>query len=298
MTLRDVREFWDRRPCNVRHSRKDIDVDPLGYHIQVTKRKYLVEPHIKRFTDFNKWRGKRVLDAGCGIGTMAITFAMNGAMRVVAVDISEKSVEIARKRAKALGLREDRLRFIVSPIEELCRHLPPEKKFDLVYSFGVIHHTPYPRAALLELRRFIAPGGAVKLMLYNRRSWKALWILLNYWRGQRPRNVAGFIQKYSEAQTGCPVTHTYTEKSATALLESCGFVVTKTEIDHIFPYNVPAYIEGRLIKEWYWRMLPTRMFRWLERRFGWHILIDAVPNPTWDWRERFGFVPSPIMEIG
>jgi 2-polyprenyl-3-methyl-5-hydroxy-6-metoxy-1,4-benzoquinol methylase len=281
MTLADVRRFWDERPCNVRHSKVDIDLCPLTYNHEVMRRKYFVEPHIPIFSQFRWWRGKRVLDAGCGIGTMAISFAQAGA-QVVAVDISGKSVEIARKRAAALGIEEDKLRFVVSPIEKLSRHLPTAEPFDLVYSFGVIHHTPYPCAALLELRQLIAPGGAMKLMLYNRRSWKVLWILLNYWRGQHPRNLSKFIQKFSEAQTGCPVTHTYTEKSAAALLRDCGFTVVKMEIDHIFPYRIPAYVEGRYEKEWYWRMLPARVFRWLERRFGWHILIDAVCGVGFD----------------
>lgn len=83
------------------------------------------------------------------------------------------------------------------------------------------------------------------------------------------------------SKAGCPVTHTYTEKSATALLESCGFMVARTEIDHIFPYNVPAYIDGRYEREWYWRLVPDRLFHWLERRCGWHMLIDAVPDENW-----------------
>lgn len=296
MTLRDVEVFWDRRPCNVRHSGIDIDEDPLKYSMEVTNKKYFVEPHIVPFSQFAKWENKRVLDAGCGIGTMTLSFAAMGA-QVVAVDISEQSIEIARKRAIALGL-EKRIQFIASPIEELSGHLPVAEKFDLVYSFGVVHHTPYPCSALLELRKFVIPdGGKFKLMLYHKTSWKVLQIMLGHWWGHlhapHGDGLDRLIQEHSEAQTGCPVTHTYTRKSAIALLDDCGFRVTDLTIDHIFPYRIPAYIEGRYEKKCGWQWLPACTFQWLEKHFGWHILIDAIPDMA-GWHRHFGFTAWPI----
>lgn len=276
--LEDVRAYWDRRPCNVRHaSHVNIDANPLGYHVAVMGRKYLVEPHILPFSRFEAWDGKRVLDGGCGIGTMAITFALNGA-KVLAVDISPRSIEIARKRAAALHIGEDKLRFVVAPLEELARHVEPTPH-DLVYSFGVLHHTPYPKTCLHNLRKFVEPlRGRLKIMLYHKVSWKVLWIALKYWRGQRG-GLDELVQMFSEAQTGCPLTRTYTKRSAKVLLRDGGFLATKIGIDHIFPYNIPAYVEGRHEREWYWRWTPDPVFRLLERHFGWHMLIDAAPNP-------------------
>src|SRR6516164_3050373 len=101
-----VRDYWNARPCNVRHS-----TAPIGtreYFDQVETRKYFVEYHIPAFADFARWRGKRVLEIGCGIGTDTINFARAGA-QVTAVDLSEKSVELARTRASVFGLG-DRVR--------------------------------------------------------------------------------------------------------------------------------------------------------------------------------------------
>src|ERR1700740_1955239 len=97
ITVDQVRSYWDRRPCNVRHSPK-----PLGtreYFDEVEARKYFVEPHILRFAEFERWRGKKVLEIGCGIGTDTISFARHGA-RVTAVDLTEKSLDVARQRAR------------------------------------------------------------------------------------------------------------------------------------------------------------------------------------------------------
>src|SRR5713101_8710980 len=96
-----IRDYWDARPCNVRHS--PIDVGTREYFDQVKARRYFVEPHIPAFAEFQRWRGCKVLEIGCGIGTDTMNFARAGA-EVTAVDLSEKSIEIARQRAAVYGL--------------------------------------------------------------------------------------------------------------------------------------------------------------------------------------------------
>ena len=90
-----------------------------------------------------------MLEIGCGLGTDTINFARHGA-QVTAVDLTEKSLELARQRAKVFGL-EDRIRFYQANAEELSASVPVEA-YDLVYSFGVIHHTPHPGNVLDEFR--------------------------------------------------------------------------------------------------------------------------------------------------
>src|SRR5439155_8773234 len=149
------------------------------------------------------WQGKRVLEIGCGIGTDTMNFARNGA-QVTAVDLSEKSLEVARQRAKVFGL-DNRIDFIQANAEELSRYVPAGA-YDLIYSFGVIHHTPHPERVLDELRHYTDSETVLKIMVYHRWSWKVLWILLTYGKGQFWR-IDDLIAHYSEAQTGCPVTY-------------------------------------------------------------------------------------------
>ena len=268
-TIESVQEYWDARPCNIRHSPK-----PVGskeYFDEVEARKYLVEPHIPGFAEFDRWRGKRVLEVGCGIGTDSINFARAGAL-LTAVDLSAESLRIAKERAEMMDVA-DRIDFRQANAEELTS-VVDDGPYDLVYSFGVIHHTPHPETALAEIRKVTAPGGTLKLMVYHRRSWKAFWILALQERGRFWR-ADELIAKHSEAQTGCPVTFTYTRAEGRELVERNGFEVTDLHVDHVFPYRIRDYVEYRYVKEPYFRWMPQPLFRAFERRFGWHLLITG-----------------------
>lgn len=268
-SVADVRRYWDRRPCNIRHSPK-----PVGskeYFDEVEARKYFVEPHIPAFAEFERWRGKRVLEVGCGIGTDSINFARAGA-DLTAVDLSGESLKIAEARADVMGVA-DRIRFVEANAEELSSTLAGEQ-FDLVYSFGVIHHTLRPDRALAQMRRLIAPDGTLKLMVYHRHSWKVFWILVKQEHG-RFWNADERIAKHAEAQLGCPVAFTYSRREGRELVERAGFNVQDVRADHVFPYRVDDYVEYRYVKEPYFRVMPAPVFRSFERAFGWHLLVTA-----------------------
>src|SRR5579872_6235867 len=193
--LSKVSEYWNARPCNIRHS-----AQPVGsreYFDEVEARRYFVEHHIPRFAEFERWRGKRVLEIGCGIGTDTISFARHGA-QVTAVDLTEKSLEVARQRAELFGLSNS-IRFIQANAEELSSSVPVEP-YDLVYSFGVIHHTPHPERVIEHIRRYAQGETTVKIMVYHRWSWKVLLILLQYGHGRFWR-LPELVAKHSEAQT-------------------------------------------------------------------------------------------------
>lgn len=267
-SVEDVRRYWDARPCNIRHSQK-----PVGskeYFDEVEARKFKVEPHIPGFADYDRWAGKRVLEVGCGIGTDSINFARAGAL-LTAVDLSTESLKIARQRAEVMGVA-DRIEFVHANAEELTSVL--SGTYDLVYSFGVVHHTPHPERAIEQIRALIAPDGTLKLMVYHRRSWKVFWIVVMQGRGKFWK-TGELVAIHSEAETGCPVTFSYTRRGGRKFVERGGFRVTEVRVDHVFPYRIPDYVEHRYKMQWYFRWMPSRMFRAFERAFGWHLMITA-----------------------
>ena len=220
--LSKVREYWNNRPCNIRHSPSPVGTKE--YFDEVEARKYFVESHIPQFADFERWRGKKVLEIGCGIGTDTINFARHGA-QVTAVDLTEQSLALAKKRAEVFGL-SDRIQFFQANAEELSSYVPVEA-YDLIYSFGVIHHTPHPGRVLDQLKQYAKPGTSLRIMVYYRWSWKVLWILFAYGKG-RFWMIDRLIADSSEAQTGCPVTYSYSKKTGAKFLQDHGFKVNRT----------------------------------------------------------------------
>lgn len=260
-----VREYWDQRPCNIRHSPKPVGT--RGYFDEVERRKYFVESHIPHFAQFGRWREKRVLEIGCGIGTDSVNFARAGADLTV-VELSQKSLDICIKRFGIYGLKAN---FHCGNAEELSSFLPI-KKYDLIYSFGVIHHTSNPEKVIKEIKRYCDQNTEIRIMLYSKWSWKVLWIILKYGKGMFWR-ASELVRTYSEAQTGCPITYYYSFRDIRRLLSD--FRIIEMRKDHIFPYVIDRYINYEYEQVWYFRWMPQALFNWLERCLGWHTLVVA-----------------------
>jgi ubiquinone/menaquinone biosynthesis C-methylase UbiE len=271
-TIDDVREYWNRRPCNIRHSRAEIGT--LPYFDEVEARKYLVEPHIPAFAQFERWRGKKVLEIGCGLGTDSINFARCGA-DVTVIDVSSESLALCRKRFQAYGLTA---RFYLGSAEHLDEIVPIEP-YDLIYSFGVIHHTPNPNRVVERIKRYMHSGSELRMMMYSKWCWKTAWIVLKYGKGAFWK-AGQLVAQHSEAETGCPVTFTYSEHDVReSLLKD--FTVRSVTKDHIFPYVVEKYVKHEYQFVWYFRWLPKALFAALEKQLGWHTLIVAsLSEPT------------------
>src|SRR5260370_20603503 len=103
---------------------------------------------------------------------------------------------MARRGAEVDGLAES-INVLHRRGEALTGVLPAEP-YDLVYSFGVIHHTPHPDRVLEQIRNYVRPGSIVKIMVYHRYSWKVFWILMTYVKGRFWR-LAEMVARHSEA---------------------------------------------------------------------------------------------------
>jgi SAM-dependent methyltransferase len=251
-SLDDVINYWNNQPCNIKHSSKDINT--LQYFEEVSKKRYFVESHIPGFAGFDKYNDKNVLEVGCGIGTDAQEFAKNGAI-YKGIDLTAKSIDICKNRFKLFNLNGV---FEIGNIEEYCS---ANNTYDLIYSFGVLHHTPNIDNALINIYNMLKPNGEFKCMLYAKNSWKYFKILYG-------------LDQY-EAQNNVPIANTYTHDEVNELFAKHNFKNISIIQTHIFPYKIPEYKQGKYIKEDYFESMPSELFKCLNKNLGWHLCITC-----------------------
>lgn len=163
-----VRKFWDTKPCGVKNT--SLEPGTRAFYEAIEAHRYAQEFHIPEVVAFGRSAGKRVLEIGGGVGTDGRQFAKSCAQYVDA-DLSFNSLTLARSGFACFGLAGT---FVQADAE----HIPfPEESFDIVYSHGVLHHTPNTEQALAEVHRVLRPKGEAIIMLYARDS-------LVYWAVQ------------------------------------------------------------------------------------------------------------------
>lgn len=166
--LQQVKEFWEQQSCGTQHAQSEKFTK--SYYDEVERKRYELEPFIRDFAQFGSWAGKDVLEVGMGAGTDFTQFVRAGA-NGYGIDLTAESLRHVKRRLAYEGLAAKELK------QANAERLPyPDNRFDLVYSWGVIHHSENTFAALREIYRVTKPGGALKIMVYNRNSLVA-WLL-------------------------------------------------------------------------------------------------------------------------
>lgn len=246
-----IKKFWNDRPCNIKHSNKKFL--SKDYFDEISNKRYFVEPHILEFCDFKKYKNKRILEIGCGIGTDAVMFAQEGC-EYYGIELSDESLNITKERFKVYNLEG---KFYNINAERL--DIFEDNFFDLVYSFGVIHHTENPENIIDEIYRILKPNGDAKIMLYAKESWKNMMIKLD-------------MDQY-EAQNGCPIAYTYSKNEIYELFNK--FTNININQSHIFFYKIDDYKQNIYNKVDYFDKMPEYIFEELKKIMGWHLCISC-----------------------
>src|SRR5688572_1120086 len=245
-TTADVRDYWNQHIHDL-----EITSHPVGtpgFFADLDQYHFEKLHHLLRLVDFDGYRGKRVLEVGCGAGTDLVRFARGGAV-VTGVDLSKSAIELAKKNFEQQGLAAD-LR------EADGEHLPfADATFDLVYAHGVVQYTPDSRRLVEECRRVLKPGGHAVFQVYNRISWL---------------NALSKLMKVPLEHEDAPVLKKYSAAEFRSLLAA--FREVKI-VEERFP------VKSRLHGGWKGTLFNTffvgtfnALPRSLVRRFGWHLL--------------------------
>ena len=260
---RRAREQWGANPCGT-NAAGDLQFGTREYFDAIEDYRYKVyAPWMKEAVGFDRFRDKRLLEIGFGTGTDLLQFARAGAL-VTGVDLTPRSIEIARRR---FAVYDQQGEFLIGDGENLSF---PDASFDVVYSFGVLHHTPDTARAISEVHRVLRPGGKAIVMLYHRGSlayWGGLIFKQGILRGKLLRSsVAEIMSRQVEygAEESRPLVKAYSRDEAHRLFRdfsSCEISVNQLTRPELRPFG---------------GILPEPIFNWLAERFGWNLLINAT----------------------
>jgi ubiquinone/menaquinone biosynthesis C-methylase UbiE len=262
-----VQEFWNRRSCGEVYATGESLVEQLEAQARA---RYYLEPYIFGFARFADGRGRDVLEIGVGMGADHLQWAKASPRSLTGIDLTPRAIEITRARIDAYGLS--------STLECAdAEHLPfPDNSFDIVYSWGVLHHSPDTPRAISEVHRVLRPGGVARVMIYHYWSITGylLWLRYGLFRG---RSMTHVYAKYLES----PGTKAYTVEQAEEMFRDFKAVFARSQLSFgdLLRGEVGQRHRGLLLtiakKIW-----PRPLIRWLMPRHGLMLLIEARKSPA------------------
>lgn len=205
-----VRDFWQSETCGIRYG-----ADAEDKWRAISQSRYDLIPEIPDFANFRGARGKAVLEVGVGAGSDFERWVTSGA-DATGVDLTQAAVD--NTNARLARLRGLTWRVQVADAEALPF---ASDSFDIFYSWGVLHHSPDTKTALKEAFRVLKPSGSLRIMIYHRRSWMALfyWVRFAALRGRPLMSLQTVLSLFMES----PGTKAYSVPEAERLLASVGF---------------------------------------------------------------------------
>lgn len=252
-----IRDFWNTEPCGTRY----LEADAYMAHARARS---ALEPHIGDFAEFGFARGKRVLEIGVGMGADYLQWLKVGA-QATGIDLSPSSLDRARQRCIQSGFDPD---LQLGDAEHLAF---PDDTFDIVYSYGVMHHSPDTYTCLREAWRVLKPGGKLKVMLYHHPSVTGLMVWLRYGI-LRGKSLRQSVYQFLES----PGTKSFTRDEVRQMLT--GF--DDIQMRQVFsPGDLLLHRPSRRFQGWAYRLAcslcPRTIVRTFCGKYGLFLLVAA-----------------------
>ena len=284
-----VRAFWQEHPCGTKFA--DAEPGSRRFYELVEEHRYTKEWHIPGAAGFANTKNLSVLEIGCGLGTDGAQFARAGA-NYTGVDLTQAAVDLAKRRFELFQLPGT---FRIADAERLDF---PDNSFDIVYSHGVLHHTPDTATAVREIHRVLRPGGQAIVMLYHRNSynyrvnisllrragvhllrWNLGVKLVNLLTGE-PENALREHARQLQVQPGYLNSEEFLSRNTDGAGNPLARVYSRAEARSLFKDF--SHVELRtyfLNKRWLpllGPVLPRSLESQMASRWGWHLWIYAT----------------------
>jgi len=237
--LEDIQKYWKGKNVPQQWYSNKEPFTIQWFNELSLKRYKLYYEYIYEDCEFFDHKNEEVLEVGCGVGTDLVEYARNGSI-VSGVDLGEDQVNLTKLNFELRNLSYKEIQ------RADAENLPFENEsFDLVFSFGVLHHTSNTQKAIDEVHRVLKPDGQAIIMLYAR-GWKHYLkrcfihgILLGKWFKYR-FNWQKVYNEVSEVNGSSPKTGVYTKKQVGNMFRSFKEVkIKKKRLGEFFDY--PPY---------------------------------------------------------
>lgn len=265
-SLKDaVKQHWNAQPCGTRDLPPD---DRRRFFDELERERYAWEPYIRDFARFEEGRGKKLLEVGVGAGTDFINWVRNGAI-ATGVDLTEQGVSLTKERLSLEGLSAE---VRVADAESL----PFESDtFDMVYSYGVLHHSPNTPKAIGEVHRVLKPGGTARVMVYHSPSWVSLmlWGVHCAAKGKPWKSPRWAMYHHLES----PGTKSYTRAEARTLFADFSRVKVRKQLSHgDLLLMRPSEKYNSWKHDLLWKLYPRELIKLTGNALGCGLMIEAV----------------------
>lgn len=261
-----VRDFWNNESCGEVYADGENQKDYYEAH---RKARYELEPYIIEFAGFQDGNNKDVLEVGVGMGSDHIEWAKSKPRTLTGVDLTPRAVDHTRKRLSVYNLES---KISVADAENLPFD---DMSFDLVYSWGVLHHSPNTKKAIDEVFRVLRPGGIARIMIYHKYSLTGymLWIKYGLLAGKPFRKLPEIYANHLES----PGTKAFSLDEAKAMLKDFTSVKAWSQLSFgdLLYGAVGQQHKGAMLtiakKIW-----PRNLFKKIFKNHGLTLFIEAV----------------------
>ncbi len=248
--ITEIRNYWNNHIHDLKIARHPVGTE--AFFNELDEYRFDKLRYLPKRIHFSEYRGKKILEIGCGVGLDLVHFAREGAL-VTGVDLSDTAIDLAKKNFQFHHLEAD---LDVMNGEKLSF---PDHSFDVVYAHGVLQYTADAQAMVREAYRVLKPGGIFIGMVYNRKGWL---------------NVMSKFFKVELEHEDAPVLNMYTIGEFKSMLS----IFSELKI---IPERFP--VKSRLqkgLKGFFFNTMFVGMFhaipKPLIRKTGWHIMAFAV----------------------
>jgi ubiquinone/menaquinone biosynthesis C-methylase UbiE len=268
----EVQAHWERETCGTRYADENEDGNRERYFDEISAARYRLEPYIPSFAEFPAARGKRVLEIGVGAGADFENWCRHAA-HATGIDLTERAVKLSTERLRAKGVPPECYTLQRADSESLPF---ADGSFDLVYSWGALHHTPNTVQAFGEACRVLKPGGTLKAMVYHATSWTGFLLYLQHGvaRGHFLKTQQEILFDHLES----PGTKSYTPVAAERFLREVGFtdisISTKLGPGDLLTIK-PSYKYQSVLFKTVWMFYPRWLVRLCGDKYGLNLCIQA-----------------------